>query len=482
MEGIVKGALERAGYAGTDIVLVVAVSGGPDSLALLHALLSLEAGGRTGLHVAHLNHNFRGEEAEEDARFVGDVARGLGLPATVEWADPIAYQKERGISSFEEAAREVRYDFLGRVASKVGAAGVALGHTADDLAETVLMHIIRGTGIHGLRGMAELSKWRSRVDLREVVLFRPFLGITKGETTLYCQERGISFREDPANLLPSFTRNRIRHELLPAMEKYNPRIREALVRLSRNASLDVDYLEDQVDRVWSSVASEDGDAIALDAGHLSALHPTIRRLTLRRAYQRITGDARRLEEVHLRRMADFVDEPPGKQLVLPRGLKLYVEHGQLILTRVRESSCPYPPLTGEHELELPRAAGEEVASSISGWKISASLVHGKEGQPPFVVPSLDPFTAYMDLEAIGQRLLVRSRLPGERFQPLGMHEEKKIQDFYVDQKVPRSWRPRVPLVVSQRGIAWVVGYRVAEWARVRQDSRSICKMQFSSGG
>ena len=479
IEARVKAALERVGYSGADNLLVVAVSGGPDSLALLYALMSLKETAGLRLHVAHLDHNFRGEDAEEDALFVGTVAKRLGLTVTVEKADPTIHQSEGRTSSFEESAREVRYSFLGRVARENGAAAVALGHTADDLAETVLMRIIRGAGLHGLRAMVELSTWRSRTFDQEAVLFRPLLEVTKRDTVAYCQKLGIAFREDPANRLIRFTRNRVRHELLPELANYNPRIKESLVRLARSASLEADYLEQELDRVWPTAARQEGDSVVLDSRLLQLLHPFLRSMVLRRAYQQLTGDTRRLEEAHLKAMEGLASAPPGKVLDLPRGLKLHAGYGQLILGREMGLRCPFPPLEGQYELRSTSWDGDsppigEKITEIPGWHLTARLLSscGDMGT--------DPFTACFDLGPLSDGACIRARLPGDRFQPLGMGHEKKLQDFFVDEKVPRAWRDRIPLVVSARGIAWVVGYRIAEWGRVREDSQRICQIRFSS--
>ena len=472
LEALVKAALERAGYVDTGTLLVVAVSGGPDSLALLHCLTRLTESTGLRLHVAHLNHDFRGEEAEEDARFVSSVAGHLGLPVTVERADPLAYQKEMQVSSFEEAARELRYRFLGRLAGELGAAAVALGHTSDDLAETVLMHIVRGSGIHGLRGMEELSVWQSRTGGSPANLFRPLLGATRKETGLYCREGGIGFREDSSNLDLRFTRNRVRHQLLPSLESYNPRIREALVRLAWSAALEVSYLEEQTASAWARAALEGDRSVVLDTHALASLHPLLRRLVLRRAYERVAGDTRRLEEVHLEAMEEAIRSPAGRVRHLPRGLKLHSAYGQLILGREDTVPCPFPSLVGERELEMPSTGGES-AIEICGWRVSVRLL------PQVQATGEDPYLGSFDGEALGSGLSVRSRRPGDRFQPLGMGEEKKLQDFFVDQKVPRTWRDRIPLLVSERGIAWVVGYRVAEWARVRDDTQRVRQIRFA---
>ena len=478
VEARVKAALERVGYSGGDNLLVVAVSGGPDSLALLYALMGLRETAGLRLHVAHLDHDFRGEEAEEDARFVATVAHRLGLTATVEKADPTIHQSEMRTSSFEESARELRYSFLGRVARENGAAAVVLGHTADDLAETVLMRIIRGTGLHGLRAMVELSTWRSRTFGQEAVLFRPFLEATKMETAAYCKKLGIAFRDDSGNLLLRFTRNRVRHHLLPAMASYNPRIRDSLVRLAHAASLEVDYVDKELDKVWPTAARQEGDSILLDSRLLELLHPFMRRMVLRRAYQQLTGDTRRLEEAHLKAMEHLASAPPGKVLSLPRGLRLHTGYGQLILGREMGLRCPFPPLKGQYGVPSPSLDGPppskgEKITEIPGWHLTARLLSscGDVGT--------DPFTAYFDLGALGDGAYVRARMPGDRFQPLGMGHEKKLQDFFVDEKVPRAWRDRIPLVVSARGIAWVVGYRIAEWGKVREDSRRICQLRLS---
>ena len=471
LESKVGAALARVGFDRAAGGLVVAVSGGADSLALLYCLVGVLDDAARRLHVAHLNHDFRGEEADEDARFVSEIAGRLGLTASVEKADPAALQKEQGISSFEEAARELRYGFLARTAAETSAWAIATGHTADDLAETVLMHLIRGSGVHGLRGMDELSPWKGRLEDGQALLFRPLLGVTKRETMAYCERRGIAFREDSGNQLMQFTRNRIRHELLPVLERYNPRVREALVRLAHSASLEVDYLEAEVQRAWASIATQEGSTIVLDRGALSALHPLMRRMVLRRAYQRLTGDTSRLGEVHLKAMESAAVAPAGKVLELPRGVRLHTGYGRLNLGRDPTTACPLPCLNGEHELRLPISV-DEVITEIPGWRIAARLL------PPSSAAVGDELTACLDIDVTDDVVTVRTRLPGDRFQPAGMRGEKKLQDFFVDEKVPRAWRDRVPLVVARGRIAWVVGHRVAQWARAREDSQGVCEIGF----
>ncbi len=455
--------------------LVVGVSGGPDSTALLYCLYRLRKAWGLQLHVAHLNHDFRGEEADADAEFVTTLALELDLPVTVEKRDPIAYQQERGISSFEQGARELRYAFLAKVATGIGATAVAVAHTADDLAETVLLHILRGAGLHGLRGMTELAPWPWPVNLPQPQLLRPLLEATKAETVAYCNSLGRSFRVDTGNALPRFTRNRVRQSLLPLLaEEYNPRIQESLVRLAHTASLELDFLETEADAIWPQVLvdPEEGDAgsISLHRQALSQLHPALRRMVLRRAYTLVAGDARRLRESHLRAMADAAGRrSSGQTLQLPGGWRLHVTYDYLRLSKNPVLDCPYPPLTGEYPVSLPQSPGEVAVTRLEGWEISIQIV---TTPGPEQIAQAPPLAAYLgpgafDPEALGRGLRIRSRQPGDRFQPLGMTHQKKLQDFFTDTRIPESWRDRVPLLVTARGIAWVVGHRIAEWARVR---------------
>jgi tRNA(Ile)-lysidine synthase len=470
LEKLVVNALRRAGYSGTDTGIVVGVSGGPDSSALLYCLNRLSKVHRLNLQVAHLNHDFRGEEAEEDARFVANKAHELGLPVTIEKRDPLEYQRQRRISSFEQAAREMRYSFLLEAARDVGAAAVAVGHTADDLAETVLEHILRGSGLDGLRGMTELAPWPWPPNVSDVILFRPLLEATKVEAAAYCRELGQDFREDPGNLLPQFTRNRVRHQLLPYLaSEFNPRIREALIRLAHSTALELDYLEQKSERAWSQVVSnvEDSTSISLQFNRqaLASLHPALQRRLLRRGYACITGETRRLRESHLRSMSEMVrSSGSGRMIVLPGGLRLYATHDSLVMSKDNQPPCPFPIIEGELLINLSGLERQPRRVEFGGWIITLELI---SPWSPLLINQEDAFIAYLDLDELGESVWVRGRRPGDRFQPLGMASEKKLQDFFTDSYVPRGWRDRVPLLVTNRGLAWVVGYRIAEWAKIR---------------
>ena len=481
LERLLSSSLQRADLSQRHASLVVACSGGPDSTALLRCLHRLRHRHQLRIHVAHLNHDFRGAEADHDAAFVQRLADGLGLPCSIDKQDPIAYQRERRLSSFEQAAREMRYSFLQAVATNVGAAIVVLGHTADDQAETVLLHAIRGSGLHGLRGMRELAGWPWPQHGAGPLLFRPLLSATKVETASYCRALGQTYREDSGNYIWRFTRNKVRLDLMPRLARdFNPRIREALVRLSRAATEESDYIDGQLDHHWARIAREEEDSVMLDAGGLGGLHPALQRHALRRAYTHVTGDARALAESHIQAGLTLVrNQRGGRTLDLPRGVWVRLESGILWVTRSRPALATHQlPVMGQ--LRLPQWPGEPLEVYADGWRVSLELVDLPDGQE-LTSHSKDGFTAILDKDALGDSASVRTRQPGDRFRPSGMKGSKKLQDFFIDSKVPRGERDRVPLVECERGIAWVVGYRVADWATARDGAAGV-RVNFDLAG
>ena len=456
----------RAGL-GPDDVVVAGVSGGPDSCALLGALRIAQLDTRFGFKVqpAHLIHDFRGQETYDDADFV----RRMWPDCIVDEVDVAAYQREAGVSSFEQAARDVRYEFLARVARQVGARLVAVGHTADDLAETTLLHLARGSGLHGLRGMSELDEWPYPAG-RELGLrvWRPLLELTRQHTVSYCRNYNIDYRDDSTNYMRKFARNRVRQDLMPALqEQLNPRIVEALGRLSRTASAQVDYMEQQADLLWPEVAPEQNPgrgALYLNRERLAKAHPALLYLLLRRAWIAITGQAMRLTERHLAAMARVVVAPgSGKTVELPRGYRFSALGARAMLTapQARED-CPYPPpLRRPFRLTLPGGPIAVAVTKQDGWAVTAQAVRLPADAS---LDTGDPLAAYLFPAALSEGATVRAWQPGDRIQPLGMSGTRKLQDLFTDAGVPRSWRERAPLVVTPRGIAWVAGVRIAQWA------------------
>ena len=452
-------------------ILLVALSGGADSTALLHALHNLREALDLTLHVAHFDHNFR-PEAAEDARFAASMAQQLGLPFITEHADPIAYQREHGISSFEAAARELRYRFLGRAAESIDAAAVSLGHNADDQAETVLMHLLRGSGLDGLRGMDALSIWHSSDGLQQVNLFRPLLTVTKDQLRQYCEEWDIPYREDPANQDTRFTRNRIRHQLLPSLREYNPRISEALVRLAQTASQETGYLEEQAAHAWTLLAYPETDKVTLNRASLVSLPAAMQVRLLRKSYETLVGSRRRLQASHIDAMMALLQEGSQSEAVLPLGLRASSSHEKLTISR--SAAIPSAHFQGEHQLALPNPGAPPQTTRLPGWNVTAEWTDATSEVPR------DPFTAILDVAQHTPGLCVRGRSRGDRFHPYGIPGEKKLQDFFVNRKVPAAQRDSIPLLFSGERLAWVVGHRVAHWAAVHPESRYVLRISFTA--
>ena len=459
--------LQEAGLLDDTRPLLVAVSGGPDSLALLHLLHTLSGRPPLSLHVAHLNHGLRGPETEEDARYVCEVADRLSLPVTVEAADVVAFRRERRLS-WEAAAREVRYAFLSRTADRVGAAAVVLGHTADDQAETVLLHLLRGSGLQGLRGMLPHTVRRSHDGTRRVALLRPLLRVTREETEAYCQARGLTPRHDPSNLEERYTRNRIRHRLLPSLAQYNPSIREALVRLARTATIDLDFIDRQLQQAWPALVTPEPWGLRIRRNAFLALHPSLQAHLLRQAWEELAGETADLTSTQVEAMVDLAGEEGGadRSLSLGHGGRFHTGHEELVLGR-RPTLAAGPPL----EPALLPLPGE---AHTNGWHVTARLVDG-----PVQVTDGEPYRAYLSLAVLGDRVQIRPRRAGDRFQPLGMEGTKRLKEFMIDAHIPRGWRDRTPLLAGDGGVAWVVGWRIAHWARVTEGTGQIVEVIFA---
>jgi tRNA(Ile)-lysidine synthase len=443
--------------------LVVAVSGGADSVCLLHILFDLREELKIKLHIAHLNHQLRGADSDGDAEYVGELARKLKIPATIEKRDVKGYQKAQRLS-LEEAAREVRYRFLAEVARAIGAKRVAAGHTKDDHIETILMHLIRGSGTRGLRGLQPSTLWQSGEE--SFIIVRPLLEISHQETEGYCRQHKLTPRLDASNLSLSPLRNRVRQQLMPLLESYNPAVAEALLRTGRIADDDITFLDKQVSRLWKKVIRQEGKSLILDKAVFEPLAPALKRYLLRAAVEKLLGSAKDIEMRHIEEMMSLVTKPAGKRLNLPGGLTFAVQYDRYLLTPDLSALSPLPPLKGEFQLKIP---GKTL---LPGWRVEAAIVGREE------MTEKDSLTAYFDPAKSDEKLTVRARQRGDRFQPLGLAQPKKLGEFMIDAKIPQAWRGRVPLVCSGEQILWVVGWRLGERAKVSAETKQVLRLEF----
>jgi tRNA(Ile)-lysidine synthase len=434
--------------------VLVGASGGPDSTALLGILSRLRAKLDINLTVAHFDHMLRTrEEAEDDARFVTEIAAAVDVRLVTGAAD-VRASARRHHRSLEDAARRLRYAFLGEKAAATGASCVSIGHTLDDQAETVLLHLLRGSGLGGLAAMRPRAPWPFGAGPD---LARPILGLRRADTDQYCRELGIEPRTDPTNDLPIAARNRVRNELVPVLRSFNPRIDEAIARLAEAAASESGYLDELARSNFRDIASTTPTAVSLSRRDLLAAHPAMARRIIRLALEQASGAAVDIESVHVEALLDALAKPPGSYS-LPGGLTATTDDRALIIRRGAASAAEK---IQETKLSVP---GETVGGV---WAISTELSS--------VSPELSrvgPDEAYLDAEASGCALNLRSRRPGDRLRPLGLGGEKKLQDILVDAKVPARERDGVPLVCAGDQIAWVVGHCIDERFAITRRTRN----------
>jgi len=449
--------------------LVVAVSGGPDSVCLIYVLAALRQELGIDLHIAHLNHQLRGKDSAADARYVAALAKKLNIPATIASKDVKAYQKQHRLS-LEEAAREVRYDFLAGVAAKVRATKVAVGHTSDDHIETVLMHLIRGSGTKGLGGLSPLNKLK--LPGGSLTVIRPILNLSREETVDYCRVHQLKPRLDATNLSTEPLRNKVRLRLLPLLRQYNPQINQSLLRLSRNAAADFDFIEKEAHRLVNDVLQVGEGSVIIKKKGFLALPSALQRQMLRYAIASLLGNLKDIESSHIEVIIDALAKPAGKVIGLPFGLNFTIEYDRYILAVESASLCPFPAIEVEIKLKIPGR------TSLPGGMINASIekkqAGGKWGGEN------NEFSACLDFDKVGEKLTVRCRKPGDRFQPLGMAQPKKLNIFMIDARIPQSWRRSIPLVCAGDRILWIVGYRIDERYKVRPETKNILRLEFKT--
>lgn len=322
---------------GEESKVLVAVSGGADSVALLDAFVRLRSAAKMPkkIFAAHLNHGLRGAESDADQVFVDELAARLETPAILMGVTLSV------IGNIEAAAREARYDFLAEAAVETGADVVATAHTRDDQVETIVMRLLRGTSGEGLRGIHRAAMLAAKVRL-----IRPLLDVTRAEVIAYCEHYGVAFRTDSSNFSTDFTRNRVRHELLPQLKTYNPRIDEALLRLSRQMTEDDDYLNEIAADLSGTVAS----ARKLELKLLREQPPAIRRRALRLWLRRARGDLRRIGASHLLSLDQLVTQGAGGSYVeLPGGWQVWRRRGHLVLVKAGSKAVESAALQEENQ-------------------------------------------------------------------------------------------------------------------------------------
>jgi tRNA(Ile)-lysidine synthetase-like protein len=467
--------------------VVAGVSGGPDSLCLLHTLNALAPELELRLHVAHLNHQLRGAEAQADADFVRSSAQRWNLPYTIEARDVAAYARLQKLS-LEEAARQVRYGFLQEVAWTQHSETIAVAHNADDQAESVLMHFLRGSGLSGLRGMlpkiliADLrllnqqpafSHQQSKIHLVRPLLDTPRLAIDE-----YCRQHDLRPRLDATNTDTTYFRNRLRHELLPLLETYNPQIRSILCRTADVMAAEYEVLYAHTNYAWGmTVVAESDNAITFNLP-LWRVHPIgVRRALLRKAIHQLRPPLRDIDFVHIEDAIEILQRATtGDQVTLPQNLLVEVSYDTFTIAPRDELPLPDGPLLPDRSLALSINVPGITSLPESPWSLAATFEACDHSHVP-----LARFAACFDADTLPAPLTLRTRTGADRFYPQGMPSPVRLKDWMINVKVPRLIRDRLPLVVSGDQIVWVPGFRVGQPFLVTEKTQRIIKLVFRKG-
>ncbi len=480
-------AIQRHGLLTPGETVVVGVSGGPDSLCLLHVLRQLSPEFSLSLHVAHLNHQIRGEDSDADAAFVARLAADWGLPVTIESADVPALGRAHKLA-LEEAARRARYAFLARVARQVGARTIAVAHNADDQTETVLMHWLRGSGLAGLRGMLPVtpltSNLRSQIsNLKSLTLIRPLLDIPRADIEAYCARHDLHARYDRSNLDTTYFRNRLRHELIPYLETYNVNIREVVRRSATVVAADYDLLRAQLEAAWKRVVRAESDqAVTFDLADWRELPPALQRSSLREAIHRLRRALRNINFIHVENAVEILaDGETGDQATLPQGLMLTIGYDTFTVAGQDYHALPDLPLLFSGE-PLPIAIPGRTPLPGTTWVLQAGIFF-RSAATEAALAKVRGWQTYLDVAAVGSSPALRVRRPGDRFCPLGMGgRSKQVNEFMINEKIPAAWRDRIPLLVNGDGqIVWVCGWRPDERARVTHATQQVVWLHFERG-
>ena len=439
--------------------LVIGVSGGPDSACLLHAAASLQAKFGLNLHAAHLSHGMRGHEADEDDAYVARLAASLGVTSIRDRIDVATSAKEERLS-IEDAGRHARYDFFAQVCLDVNAQAVLVGHTADDQVETVLLNLTRGAGLAGLAGMRATTTWQAPIG--EVLVGRPLLSVNRADTESYCEAFSLEPRMDSTNESRDFVRNRIRHQILPLLRDINPGA-DAHITQSAVIAGQANALLTAHAQSWiASNASSNAGRVSLPRRELNDHPHIVTTYILREALRSFVPNLDAISERHLEAVSALTIGPSGRRADLPGGSTAMAEGGRIVLGLGIPSVIPIP----EQPVRIPGT------TLIGPWRIDTRFASADEPLPD------EGGVAHLDVGAASD-LAVRSRKHGDRFQPLGLGAPKKLQDFFVDEKIPRHQRDGIPLLLAHGEIVWGVGHRMGERAKVRDDTQNILRVEFS---
>lgn len=453
----VSGAIDAHAMIGKGETVVVALSGGPDSVCLLDVLSRLAPGLGASLVIAHYNHCLRPSEDDSESAFVQELSLAYGLPLeTGRWEEgPVA-----GLGSREDQARKARYAFLHEVMHRRKAHKIAVAHNLNDQAETLLLRLMRGSGPQGLSAMRPAGPG---------FLIRPLLDVSRVEILAYLEERDLRYMVDSSNESTQYLRNKIRLRLVPLLEEIQPAAVSVLSRVASIMREDEEFLSCQADEHFERAAKRVSPAsLSLSLKALLTMHPALAKRVLRKGIMAVKGDLAAVATTHLdaiMKLAEGAD--PSGEICLPHGIRIRREYERLCLEREEWERCEVTPLLiegpGVYTLDFPPAqvSVEEMAFS----------------QRAFSTPSC--LEAFLDGDKIAYPIKIRAVLPGDRFVPMGMSRPKKLKDFFIDCKVPRRKRRCVPIFESAGSIVWIGGMRVDGRFKAAEGTKRLLRISLS---
>ena len=452
--------------------VLVGVSGGPDSVALVHILLALAPNCSFQVAIAHLNHCLRQDESERDEAFVVSLAEKLDLPVHVERQDVRRHQKKHHLS-LEEAARKMRYRFYDAIASKFGYEKIALGHHSDDNAELILMYLLRGSGPLGLCGIP---------PVRDDKIIRPLIEIKRTEIMDYIAVKSLDYVVDSSNRDPQYLRNKVRNRLIPELEaEYNPKLIDSLNRLASILAEEEKWIENLIRPIFEKViVFEKQGRIGIDISGLNQQTIAVRRRLIRMAVFKVKGNLRRLAFAHVEAVVKLAQKGPDSgALDLPDRIRISRQNDVLIMSREAQNlrhlvSDPLLSSTPDYGYQLAKPG--EIFIKEAALKIRFSEIP-QEHIPDWHPTGQGTRTAYFDMDKIRFPLVIRNFRPGDRFSPQGMTGRQKLKKFFIDHKVSRTERRKCPILLSRNEIIWVVGHRLDNAAKIGPQTRRLLKAE-----
>lgn len=432
--------------------IVVALSGGPDSISLLHALYSLKERYGIRLYAAHVNHMLRGEDSEGDESTCRAYCEELGIEFYSRRCDIEKVSLERGIST-EMAGREVRYEFFEEVMKNQDARKIAIAHNMNDQAETILMRLMRGTGIEGLVGIK---------PIRDEIFIRPIIKIKRQEIEEYCKKNNLPVRIDKTNLKPIYSRNKVRLELIPYIEdNFNSDIISALSRMGDLIKQDEEYIQENAVKVFQKYCYIREEKVIIYKDVFS-YHPSIVSRVLRKAILEFKGNINNVQSIHIDNIVKVQQGDTGKKVELPGDLIVTNEYKNLVLTKKTL-------LKGMNDFNFDLDFGRNYIASL-GICINIKRI---EEQNINLISNNDK--KYFAIDGV-RRITLRNRQEGDRFSPLGMKGSKKLKDIFIDLKIPREKRDTIPLLCFDQDISWIMGYKISEKYKVNNKANNIIEV------